>query len=84
MKKGKTMQSTRILMTSACLAGALLPASAHHGSEASGAAHYLAFWNGYRSPVPPTADGGLCLDGAFWEKAFISLYAQGERISAVR
>lgn len=78
------MTKTRILLTFSCLASGLLPAAAHHLGSGSGADQYLAFWSGYRQAEQAQPSPASCPEGRFWEKGFVSIYAQGEPISDVR
>lgn len=70
------MTSAKTLLTAACLLAGLLPASAHHETAAGGIA-YLAFWGGVDAPAPVDLATGVCSDGRFWEKGFVSIYSQG-------
>lgn len=84
MMKGIPMIPTRILLTLSCLAAGLLPATAHHQGSRTAAAQYLAFWSGYLQPTQTQPSQASCLEGRFWEKGFVSIYAQGEPISESR
>lgn len=54
---------------------AALPAAAHHLATETGA--YLAFWSGQAAPPAVDFASGNCSDAGFWDKGFVSIYAQG-------
>jgi hypothetical protein len=84
MKKGNSMISIRSFSVAACIAGlsGLLPATAHH--QSGEARHFLAFWAGYQTASQAALPAESCLEGRFWEKGFVSIYAQGMEIRSVR
>lgn len=71
------MSRIKILMSAGCLLAGLVPATAHHGSEAETSA-YLAFWGAFDAP-PVATDliAGSCRDGEAWKRGFVSIFSQG-------
>lgn len=78
--KGKNMVS-KTLCFSVLLGLAVLPVrlvQAHH--EADRGRQYLASWIGIDSPRPLAVEGGICLEGRYWERGFVSIYPHGTPI----
>lgn len=78
--KGNPMVS-KLPIVSALLALSALPArhvQAHH--EADRGRLYLASWIGSDAPRPNPAETGICLEGRYWDRGFVSIYPHGTPI----
>lgn len=78
--KGKFMVSKTFLL-SVLLGISALPVrnvQAHH--EATRGKQYLVSWIGSDAPRPEASKAGICLEGRYWERGFVSIYPHGTPI----